>query len=159
MKNDIFLPFKKFVKLRVCHSARWQLRLSLGTAFAVKAAIYPSFPVRQLEYMRQFLLGRCDAARIPAFYDVGHAFWKPYGKFTVQLTIANDINRDVRIHIAQHIKINIYDLIDLNNILSPHLAARHILENRYGTFHPVQSKDGIQFHGQPRLDVVKDNSV
>ena len=71
--------------------------------FAVFAAVDFFCLICQYKYVRQLLLDGCDAAWIFAFENVPYLFWEGLRKLLYNLTVLDDVDRDVVVLSLIHI--------------------------------------------------------
>lgn len=101
---------------------------------AVHAAVGLGLRIRKIEDMRQLLLDGGDAARVLAVDHIGDLFRKLQGPLFRNLIVADNVDRDVVIDVAQNVEIDVVQTaLDLNDVLASHLVASCVLDNRYLT--------------------------
>ena len=99
----------------------------------VSAAVHFPLLVCEEEYLIEPLLYRSDKAWILAGNNIYDLLRKSELALFDDLTVLNNIDRNIVVNKAENIKVKIIDRAgDLDNILSPHLVGRRVLYDRDG---------------------------
>jgi len=130
-----------------------------GLGVAVDAAVLALFGVGETEDVRDFLLGRRDAARVFAAQDVRERFGQLNVLFLDTHTVTDDVDRDVRAHIAQHVQVKVDRGVDLDDVLFAHLGGVGVFDDGNLAVEIAQVQHVVDAHGLAGRDVVDDNTV
>ena len=76
-----------------------------------------------------------------------------------QLAALDDVDRDARVDESDGVNVQIDQLVDLEDILSPVFLAWRVLDQSDFAIQFFQSQNIIQSHSLSCLDVVQDDSV
>ena len=109
--------------------------------------------------MLQLLLRGGDAAGVLAADDVGHALGQGQVLALDQLAVADDVDGDAGIDVAQHIEVDVDDLADLDDVLLALLLALGVLDHGHGAVQLAQVQDVVDVHAAARSDVVEHDAV
>ena len=124
--------------------------------FTVFAAIDFFLWVGEDEYMIQPLFNGCDTSRILAADDVGNLLWKMQAFLGYNLRIFDEIDGDVVVNKAQHIKIQgIGIAFHLQDILCTHFAAAGIADDGYRVVRLIQMEVAVQGKTGSGPDVIQ----
>ena len=130
--------------------------MSVILLFAVFAAVDPFYRICQNKYLFQLLLNRGDTSRVFAADYVVDLFRKRQGLFLHNFIIFDDIDRDIVINKTKSIQINLVDrAFNLDDILSAHLVAAGIFNDRYTTVKFVQVQIFIYLHTFTGFNMIK----
>ena len=116
-------------------------------------------PVGQPEDVGQLLLDGGDAAGILAANDPGDGLGQVGVELLHPLAPPDDVHGNVGVDVAQHIIVEVDDLVDLQNVLLAVLAAGGVLDHRHLALQLVQAQVPVQVHAPPGGDVVDDDAI
>jgi hypothetical protein len=127
--------------------------------FAVGAAVYFMLPVVQIKNMAYASLYTGDAARIFAFYNINQSAGQRQLKFMGNNPIFDNINRGVGVHIAQHVKIQVYSVFYFDNIFFAQFFTARIHYYRDAAIKFVQPQVMINVHRAAGFYVINHNAL
>ena len=127
--------------------------------FAINAAVGFCFALSKLENMGQILLRCCYAAGILALYNILYLFGKGNLFLFAKNTVFDYIDGDIRIDIAENIKVNLHIRIDFDDILRAHFLAVDIFYDCNSAVKLIKLKVIINLHAVARFDMVDNNTV
>ena len=125
-----------------------------GLRFAVHAAVDAVFPVGQLEYVVQLLLGGGDAARIPAPDDVGQPFGQAQLPFGDDGVVFDDIDGDAGVDVAEDVKVEVDEAVDFHDVFSAHFRAFDVFEDGNAAFELFKVEVIVNAHAVSGLDML-----
>ena len=104
-------------------------------------------------------LGAGNASGIFALYNTNYFFGQFKADFFRNLTVLNNVDGNVGVNVAQHIIVQVDDLVDLQDVLFSVLAAGGILDDGHFAVHAVQAQLFIQVQTLTSRDVVDDELI
>ena len=88
--------------------------------------------------MGQLLLGGGDATGVLAEENVGQLLRKGCAALLDQLAVADDVDGDIGVDIAENVHVQLNVGIDLDDVLLAHAAAADVFDNSHGAVQLVQ---------------------
>ena len=102
---------------------------------------------------------RCDTARIFTFFHIDQFFGQCQLLFLDRLSVLDDADCDIWIDVTQHIQIHIVLLINLQDVLLPHLAALDVLQDGNGTVELVKFEVVIYLKCLASSNMIQHNTI
>ena len=125
---------------------------------AVTAAVNLMLAVREIEFMNDTLLGRCDAARVTAFDHIGKGLRKIQMHFSDEVPVLDDVDCNVVVYVSEYIEIHIDVAVYLYDVFQPILLALRVLDDRDAAVELIKPQQLIDHHTFSCLDMVEDYS-
>ena len=75
------------------------------------------------------------------------------------LAVADHVDGDVGVNVAQHVQIHFHGRVDLDDVLFAHAVAADVLDDGHGAVQLVQMEVLVDVHTLAGLDVVQDHAV
>lgn len=126
---------------------------------AVYTAVDAVLPVGEFEDMVDIPLLGSDASGVLAVDDVYDLLRKLHMLLLDDLIVLDVADRDVRVHIAQYIQIDIQGVGDLQDVFLTHLVAGYIFDDRHAAVQLVQPQVAVDVHASSGFDVIQNDSV
>lgn len=123
-----------------------EVKLLPGNGIAVYTAIHAIFPVGKTERLLKLRLGRGDAPWILAFDYIAYRLGKLEMLPLYKLSVTDDIHRNARIDIPDHVKIEVDHAVDLDYIFAAELGTVGILDYRDGTVKLIEVQNIVKLH-------------
>ena len=127
--------------------------------FAVDAAVYAVFLVRQTEDVRQFLFDTGDAARVFTFDDVRYFVRKRNGSLLNDDIVLDDVNRYVRVPDRKGVDVDGQRTFDFDDVLASHFLAGRVLDDGNLAIQIAEIQILINLHGFACGDMVDYDSL
>ena len=135
------------------------LQLALLFRVAVSAAIGVLDGVAEQEDGVQLGLRHGDAAGVLAVDDVHQLLGQLQVLLGNPLTVADNVDGDVGVDVAQHVQIHLHGRVDLDDVLFAHAVAADVLDDGHGAVQLIQVEVLVDVHALASLDVVQDHAV
>lgn len=126
---------------------------------AVGAAVGVLLRVAQQEDGVQLGLRHGDAPGVLAVDDIYQLFGQLHMLFRHPHAVADDIDGDVGVNVAQHVQIDLHGGVDLDDVLLAHPPAADVLDDGHRAVQLVQMQVFVDVHALAGLDVVQDHAV
>lgn len=133
--------------------------LFFGFRVAVDAAVNAALAVCKPEHMLELLFRGGDAPGIFAADDAGDRLWKGGMNFLHPLAVPDDVHGDLRRDAAQHVVVEVDDLVHFQNIFPAVFRAGGVFDERHLAFKVVELQIMVKLHAPPGGDVVDDDAV
>ena len=110
--------------------------------------------------MGQALLNGGDAARVLAADHIGDLLRERQLPLFDDAVVADDVDRDVVINIAEHVQVDAVEdiALHLDDVLPAHLLAVGVLDDGHLAVQLVQAKLIVDVQALSGLDVIQDDS-
>ena len=109
--------------------------------FTVFAAINFLVRVSEDEDLRQLLLNGGDAARVFTLEHAADALRQLERALFHKFPIADDVDGDARIDIADQVPVKVHFAVDLDDVLAAELAARNVFEDGHRAVKLIEAED------------------